>query len=207
MTAPGDHDRAVDGPWPRREIDASSLHGLAHPLRIAMLDALSIYGEATASMLATRLGVSSGATSYHLRQLARHGFVEERPELGTARERWWRRIPGAISMARVDLLASPATSEAASLVLGEFSRAKQARREHWQRTIVDWDESWQDASMDSTARVRLTADEATELQHEIDGLLEGWVTRTRSRSVADGFTNVEVQVDMFPVGPPPTEPA
>ncbi|CAN5630205.1 helix-turn-helix domain-containing protein [soil metagenome] len=207
MTAPGHDDGSgsATGHWPRREIDASSLHGLAHPLRITLLDALSLHGEATASMLATRLGESSGATSYHLRQLARHGFVEECPELGTGRERWWRMIPGGIAMAGTELLASPATSEAATLVLNEFGRAKQARRDHWQRTIFDWDEPWQQASMDTTARVRLTSEEAMELQHQIDELLEQWVERTRSRTPRNAFTNVEVQVDMFPLGTPPRD--
>ncbi|MDQ8705747.1 hypothetical protein RCO28_25095 [Streptomyces sp. LHD-70] len=32
----------------------------------------------------------SGATSCHLRQLAAYGFVEDAPEHGKGRERWWR---------------------------------------------------------------------------------------------------------------------
>ncbi|HVT71372.1 MAG TPA: ArsR family transcriptional regulator, partial [Trebonia sp.] len=36
------------------------------------------------------LGESTGLTSHHLRQLAKHGFIEEVPELGRGRERWWR---------------------------------------------------------------------------------------------------------------------
>ena len=57
--------------------DPAALRALAHPLRGKLLAALRIDGPATASMLARRYGESSGATSYHLRQLARYGFVED----------------------------------------------------------------------------------------------------------------------------------
>jgi DNA-binding transcriptional ArsR family regulator len=45
----------------------------------------------TASQLARRLGETSGATSYHLRVLAKHGLIEEDVERGNGRDRWWRR--------------------------------------------------------------------------------------------------------------------
>ncbi len=70
-----------------RRLDARSLRGLAHPLRMRLLDALRVHGPATASGLAERLGESSGATSYHLRQLAEHGFVEDAPTARTSRTR------------------------------------------------------------------------------------------------------------------------
>ncbi|MEU3355326.1 ArsR family transcriptional regulator [Streptomyces sp. NPDC037389] len=35
----------------------------------------------------------AGLTSYHLRRMAEHGFVEEVPELAKGRERWWRAVP------------------------------------------------------------------------------------------------------------------
>ena len=65
-----------------RVIDAASLKALAHPLRVELFDRLAMLGPATASQLADALGESSGATSYHLRQLARHAFIEEDPERG-----------------------------------------------------------------------------------------------------------------------------
>src|SRR3712207_7836256 len=58
--------------------------------RSALLGLLRSEGPSTASKLGQRLGESSGSTSYHLRQLAALGFVEEVPGQGTARERWWR---------------------------------------------------------------------------------------------------------------------
>ncbi len=66
------------------------LRALAHPVRLRMLGMLRIDGPATATALATRLGLNSGATSYHLRQLATHGFIEDDDSQGNGRERWWK---------------------------------------------------------------------------------------------------------------------
>ncbi len=74
---------------PGEELDVSAVRALAHPLRLRLLDLLRFDGPATATILARRLGESSGSTSYHLRQLARHGYIENLPRQG-GRERWWR---------------------------------------------------------------------------------------------------------------------
>src|SRR4051812_34521811 len=73
-----------------RVTDVRALRALAHPLRNRLLGQLRVNGPATASRLGRAIGESSGSTSYHLRQLAAYGFVEEVEGRGTARERWWR---------------------------------------------------------------------------------------------------------------------
>lgn len=70
--------------------DPTALKALTHPVRLRMLSLLRLDGPATASGLAARLGLNSGATSYHLRQLALHGFIEEDSDRGNQRDRWWR---------------------------------------------------------------------------------------------------------------------
>jgi len=80
---------------PTREItrivpDATALKALTHPVRLRMLGMLRIDGPATATGLAERLGLNSGATSYHLRQLAQHGFIEEAADQPSRRDRWWQ---------------------------------------------------------------------------------------------------------------------
>ncbi|MET3924133.1 winged helix-turn-helix domain-containing protein [Devosia sp. 2618] len=69
--------------------DATALKALTHPVRLKMLGMLRIDGPATATQLAGLLGLNSGATSYHLRQLALHGFIEEAPGI-SRRDRVWR---------------------------------------------------------------------------------------------------------------------
>lgn len=70
--------------------DIAGLRALSHPVRLRMLTLLRGEGPATATTLAQRLALNTGATSYHLRQLAQHGFIEEDTERGNARDRWWR---------------------------------------------------------------------------------------------------------------------
>src|SRR3954449_2802661 len=69
---------------------AAGLRALSHPTRLKMLMLLRLEGPATATQLAQQLKLNTGATSYHLRQLAEHGFIEEDGERGDARDRWWK---------------------------------------------------------------------------------------------------------------------
>jgi DNA-binding transcriptional ArsR family regulator len=79
---------------PRRVTgDARRWKALAHPLRQEMLRHLDQHGPATSTTLAQALGESTGTTSYHLRVLAGAGVIEEVPEHGDGRERWWRTFP------------------------------------------------------------------------------------------------------------------
>ncbi|WP_152360843.1 winged helix-turn-helix domain-containing protein [Microlunatus speluncae] len=70
--------------------DLAALKVLANPLRQRILHILSRVGEATSTTLAKELGVTTGGTSYNLRVLAEHGFIEEVPDPPNRRERWWR---------------------------------------------------------------------------------------------------------------------
>lgn len=60
-----------------------------HAVRRALLDLLAEVGTVTATEAAGRLGYSSGLCSFHLRQLARYGRIEEAPHRG-GRARPWR---------------------------------------------------------------------------------------------------------------------
>ena len=191
-----------------RVLDASALQGLAHPLRVQLCDQLSIHGSATATQLAARLNESSGATSYHLRQLEKYGFVEEDPGRGSGRERWWRRVPGRITIEGRSLdEQSPAARDATRLVLNEFNRAKQARIQEWRDTYERWPHVWADASVESSNHLRVTAAEFAELGADIDAVITTWVERTKQRPnpEAADLADVEVQWYSFPVGDPPAE--
>jgi DNA-binding transcriptional ArsR family regulator len=87
--APGDLGSGDPDP-PRQLSDPGALKALGHPLRQQILRRLHRDGPATATTLAAALGENTGATSYHLRQLAQHGFVEDVPERSRGRVRWWR---------------------------------------------------------------------------------------------------------------------
>jgi DNA-binding transcriptional ArsR family regulator len=176
-------------------IDAAALRALAHPLRIQLLDLLSQHGSATASMLAREVGESSGATSYHLRQLARHGLIVEDTGRGTAKERWWRHAPGGVNILGHDFLASPTTRAAAKIVIGEIHRGRWQRLQHWIDTAVaDWPRRWIEASIDSHNTVRLDADQLRALVAEFFEVLE----RCRALPPGEDARSVEVQFNAFP---------
>ncbi|MET0787600.1 MAG: winged helix-turn-helix domain-containing protein [Cellulomonas sp.] len=68
--------------------DPERIRALAHPLRLALLDYLADVGEATATQCAKHTGESVANCSFHLRLLARYGFIEPAEQRG--RERPWR---------------------------------------------------------------------------------------------------------------------
>jgi DNA-binding transcriptional ArsR family regulator len=185
------------------EIATEALHALAHPLRVRMFDELSSRGPATASELARRFGESTGATSYHLRQLARHGFIEEDPTRGTLRERYWRATPGKQRFASHSTLrtAPPATREAARLVTSEWNRGRYERAEHWRATLATWPAAWADASLDLTGHLRLKPEELAELTRELQEAVGRWIERVRDREDDEQY-DVEVQIHAFPLEPP-----
>ncbi|WP_406091834.1 ArsR/SmtB family transcription factor [Streptomyces sp. NBC_01013] len=76
--------------------ELAALKALAQPRRQQILQHLTLHGPATSAILARALSLNTGATSYHLRELARYGFVADTApqEPGAPRTRWWRAIPG-----------------------------------------------------------------------------------------------------------------
>ena len=80
---------AFDGA--RELTDPRTMRALAHPVRLALLEALTHHGQLTATEAAEHVGESPSNCSFHLRQLAKYGFVEE-AEGGTGRRRPWRAV-------------------------------------------------------------------------------------------------------------------
>ena len=186
-------------------VPTEALHALAHPLRVRMYDELSSRGPATASELARRFGESTGATSYHLRQLARHGFIEEDPTRGTLRERYWRAKPGRSRFATHDVMRSApaATREAARLVTNEWNRGRYERLEHWRATVDTWPLAWADATLDLTGHIRLRPEELAALTVELQRVVVRWADEVRDRE-DDDLYDVEIQLHAFPLEPPRT---
>jgi DNA-binding transcriptional ArsR family regulator len=83
--------------------DVETLRAVSHPIRNKIVALLRYDGPATASQLGRRLGESSGSTSYHLRQLARYGFVEEDAEQPNRRDKRWRSTYRMTSWSRADV--------------------------------------------------------------------------------------------------------
>lgn len=181
-----------------RVVDLEGLKALAHPLRVKIVDTLSTYGSFTASGLAERLGESSGATSYHLRQLEKHGFVREVEGKGTGRERWWERPPGGIVLTSREVASTPAGKAASRMVLREWSVNRERVLQDFLDRGMDLAEDWQDASTVSISNLVLTAEQLAELRDRTMAVIDEFVTRYRGQRVA-GSRPVQVQLNAFPV--------
>jgi len=82
-------------PTPKRSYtpvhDPRVLRAIAHPVRNRILEELSATGPARAADLAADLGIPANQASFHLRQLAKYGVVEEAPEAARdRRDRVWK---------------------------------------------------------------------------------------------------------------------
>ncbi|MEU6763634.1 helix-turn-helix domain-containing protein [Streptomyces sp. NPDC046853] len=203
MTDSTAEPEAPDGttePAPRKihDLTPRSLRGLAHPLRMQLLVSLRKDGPATASQLADRLGESSGATSYHLRQLAAHGFVEDAPERGKGRERWWQ---SAHQGTRLDdsLMSDPdpAVRGAVAVYLYEVATFHATEHSTWIGTQHDWPAEWIESSDTSDYTLRLTPDLTAELSGKIEELIESYRERAVDVSHPDS-ARVRLHTHIFP---------
>lgn len=178
-----------------RTLDARSLRGLAHPLRIRMLATLRHDGPATASQLAERLGESSGSTSYHLRQLAAHGFVEDAPGHGKGRERWWRAVhDGTRFDEKLMYDEDPATRGAADLFLHEIATIHTQEMSTWLGTAHSWSQDWRRASDISDFTLQLTAGQSLELVRKLHDVINSY----RDLPPAEGTETVRFHTHAFP---------
>ncbi|RLV47923.1 ArsR family transcriptional regulator [Nocardioides mangrovicus] len=149
------------------------LRALAHPGRLRMLGLLRTSGPATATSLAGRLGLNTGATSYHLRQLAAHGFVVEDTERGNGRERWWR----AAHQTTHTATAPDASEEERDVTDAYLQAVAITHADNLQRALAEsraLPEAWQQVLDLSDWNPRLTAAHAKELSEAIHELVSGW---------------------------------
>lgn len=183
-----------------RKLDAQALKAFAHPVRIRLYELLEEYGAATATQLAARIGENSGVTSYHLRQLARHGLIEDVPERGKGKERWWRAAGYA---ADLDLaLKDPQTAGAAEVMIARLVQQRTNELGAWmaQRSMP---RQWIEASTQSRWNMRLTRQELVELNEQVMVVVNGFADRVRDRlaaeSVDPGTARVVVYFDSLPM--------
>ncbi|MET9082670.1 winged helix-turn-helix domain-containing protein [Streptomyces sp. NPDC004237] len=182
-----------------RRLDARSLRGLAHPLRMQLLNALRRHGPATASQLAERLGESSGATSYHLRQLAEHGFVEDAPERGKGRERWWQAVDQTLHYESADFEdASPEVRALTEVFLQEAAAVHGRELTTWLAGRDQWPQPWARSTDMSDMTLRLTPDLALELIGKMHALIDSYQDRVPDKDTPDS-EQVRIHTHLFPI--------
>jgi DNA-binding transcriptional ArsR family regulator len=173
--------------------DSRDIRALAHPARMAIIDALGSGEELTSTECATLTGLSPSATAYHLKLLERYGFAEPAPARSDGRERPWRATGHG---PRVDLEPStPAGAAAAAAVaLAFFDRSREVARE-FIASEHEEPEEWQDVASLATPDLWLTAEETRELTAALGAVVEPYRGR---RNRTEGSRRVRVMNVVVP---------
>jgi predicted ArsR family transcriptional regulator len=178
------------------ELDAQLLRTLAHPMRNRMLGLLRVHGPATATTLATRLGVNTGATSYHLRQLAEAGLVVEDDTRGNARDRWWKAAHQGTEFDKSQLL-----EEEPELALGFLHGVGQIYAENMFQAIdalQTQTPEWREATLISDYFFHLSAAETQQMLAEVLAVLQKYRTEDLTAPIPEGAKQVTVQIQAYP---------
>lgn len=155
--------------------DLETLKAVSHPLRLSLLGQLRTAGPATASELGRALGESSGATSYHLRQLERFGFVADAPDQPSGRERRWCALHDMTSFP-VSLANLPGGREYVDVV-------KRRQAEYLQEGMLAWTEPLPGLGH-SDYDLELDPDDAEQLLEELDAVIERYSHRGGTERIA-----------------------
>ena len=163
-----------------------------HALRTALLNLLAEVGTVTATEAATRLGHSSGLCSFHLRQLERHGLIEEAPHTG-GKARPWR------------LKQEPATADPTPTPDDHFGTlARGLEDESWQRWLRLRDQAPPDLPREEafSTLAYLTPEEMTQVARTIQQLLARYQDREqRPLARPEGALPIALITRLFPLLP------
>src|SRR5690606_19329795 len=154
--------------------DPERIRALAHPVRLELLDLLGDVEDATATECAEHTGESVASCSFHLRQLARYGYIERAESRG--REKPWRIVKGGYDLRpRQDLPGSAtAVAEVAALHM-----ARETERVHRYLGQLDRESAaWANAATVTSASFWATAEEGAQLSEVLRGLAERFAGRS-----------------------------
>jgi len=182
---------------PVKLTDPKMMRALAHQARIAIWMHIALRGSATATECAEVAGLSPSACSYHLRSLARYGFVEEdRAAAADGRERPWRARLLAFTLEHQP--DEPAATRLAGRLLVENFRAgaEEIRARYLDRKS-EYPADWQAASGELFSVAHVTADELQELRVKVLEIMAPYV-RLDEAERSPGALPVRIMVDMFP---------
>ncbi len=182
---------------PIKLTDPRMMRALAHQARIAIWAHLGLRGPATATECAQVTGLSPSACSYHLRTLARYGFVEEdRASAADGRERPWRARLIAFTME--DGPGESAAAQVASRLLVENLRASaEGIRARYLDRKSEYPAEWQAASGELFSVAHVTPAELTELRARVLEIMAPYV-RLDPAERPDGVLPVQVMLDLVP---------
>jgi DNA-binding transcriptional ArsR family regulator len=171
----------------KRLTDPRALRALAHPIRLSLLGLLRTEGPLTATRAGDILGESSASCSFHLRQLAKYGLVEEAGG-GQGRQRPWRAT--AMFTDVPDMAGSPEFAAAADQFRSMIAERYYQQMMHWLEARPDEAAEWQHAAQFGDTVLYLSAAELAKLTDQV-------------RALIDGYLGLQLRPDLRPPGARP----
>lgn len=176
--------------------DPAVLRAMAHPARLAILDYITAGREATATEAAEISGLSPSATSYHLRELAKAGLIEEAPGRGDGRERVWRRRTGQFNV-DPENPNSPESRQATMALVDAVLAHEDVQVRRWFAKISEQPGRWSDAVGMYNTRVLVTAEELRTVVGRLMEILAEYEPSSRTDPPPDS-RRVAVQFRVVP---------
>ncbi|KJE75486.1 winged helix-turn-helix domain-containing protein [Ferrimicrobium acidiphilum] len=183
----------------KRLIEAQAMRALTHPVRIALLEVLAVHQPLTATQAGELIQETATTCSFHLRQLAKYGFVEEAGR-GKGRERPWKLVNIGFSIKEEDLDAEGRI--AADVLMSVYFRRALERFDQWQRTHRSYPEELNRASAADQNALFVTTTELAEINAKVREILMTYRDRLVDPSLrpSDGRL-IEVLYLAYPVDP------
>ncbi len=155
---------------PAKITDPRAMRALAHPARLAIMEHLGLEGPDTATECAQVAGLSPSACSYHLRALAKYGFVEEdRESAADGRHRPWRARAISFDVASVSDQPRAARPATRLLLQAARSRSDQLRADYEEREAA-FPREWREAGGWLPDVLHVTPAELEQLRRQVADL-------------------------------------
>ncbi|GGK97095.1 ArsR/SmtB family transcription factor [Mangrovihabitans endophyticus] len=177
--------------------DPQVMRALAHPARIEIMERLNgTDASVTATECADLVGLSPSAASYHLRELAKFGLIEQAPSRGDGRERVWRsaaeglRIEGAME--------NEEDRRAEQTLIEGFLARDFARIKDWYTRRHEAPQEWREAATVMTQKLQVTPGELAEISAQVQAILEPYRERERTADTPPDAATVAVLFTAHP---------
>jgi hypothetical protein len=154
--------------------DPRALRAVAHPLRLTLLDLVEQRGTVTSAEASAATGESTGSCSFHLRQLAKYGFLEPAEGRDGRERRWARATEGERIPGELDEESHRAGTELAKLLVARFANDAEA----WLERRDELPAEWQDAAVLDQELLYLTPVELRDLSAALLALFKLYRERT-----------------------------
>jgi predicted ArsR family transcriptional regulator len=156
----------------RKLTSATELRALSHPVRLALMELIDEHGPLTATEAGELLGETPANASFHLRTLAKYGYVEEAAG-GRGRQRPWQLVPRLQDIPGDEL--EPDARIAAGALVEVLRERDNARLRRYDATRADYPEPWRKAANEIRASLHLTVEELAELTAALEAVVERYL--------------------------------